>query len=168
MQTGRLLPWLIVLLVACREGTETAGDPVVDERTQASPAAAAVMGEIIATNVSWGDLYSRGNAEQVALFYTEDAVLMTPQGDLTGVAAIADHFRALFATRGDTILATTTVTEALDVAGDRAYETGTVTRTLRTRTDSGTPAREVHVRYATFWERSTDGRWRIRRSLRAP
>lgn len=143
-------------------------DSVLAERPPASQAPASVMGEIVATNVSWADLYSRGNAEQVALFYTEDAVLMTPQGDLTGATAIGDHFRALFAARADTILATNTVTEALDVAGDRAYETGTVTRTMRPRADSGAPSREVRVRYATFWERSADGRWRIRRSLRAP
>ena len=172
MFSGRRWLCLGVVLVACSGGTkpetEKTVDTVMAERPPASQAPASVMGEIVAANVWWADLYSRGNAEQVALFYTEDAVIMTPQGDLTGAAAIADHFRALFATRPDTILATKTVTEALDVAGDRAYESGTVTRTLRPRADSGAPSREVHVRYATFWERSPDGRWKIRRSLRSP
>lgn len=134
----------------------------------ASAASTSVMGTIVATNVSWADLFSQGRADALQGFYTKDAVLMTPQGDLAGAAAIGEHFRVLFAAQTDSILATHTVTETLDVAGDMAYEAGTVTRTVRDRADTLAPSREQRVRYMTFWQRDADGRWRIRRSLRAP
>lgn len=130
---------------------------------------AEVMGAIVGRNVAWGSAYNGGNAAALARLYTSDAVIMTPQGDLVGREAIEAHFAQLFAARTDSVLSTDTATEALDVAGDRAYESGTLTRTLRPRADSTAPARELRLRYATWWQRDgATGEWQIRRSLRAP
>jgi uncharacterized protein (TIGR02246 family) len=124
------------------------------------------MGAIVATNVAWGDYHSRGDAAGISALYTDDAVLMTAAGaDVAGQTAIREHFQQLFATRPDSILATNSATETLDVAGDRAYEAGTVTFTLQAR-HGGTGPRTQVVRYTTFWQKTPDGRWLIRRSHR--
>jgi len=125
---------------------------------------ASQLGAFIGQNVMWGDRHSRGNAAALAGMYTEDAVLMTLEGDVVGREAIRQHFERLFATRTDSIFATNTETETLDVAADRAYEAGTLTFTVGPRGPGpGTPRK---VRYVTWWQRMPDGQWLIRRSLR--
>jgi uncharacterized protein (TIGR02246 family) len=125
---------------------------------------ASVMGAVIGQNVQWGDRHSRGNAVALAGMYTDDAVLMAPAGDIVGRDAIRRHFEHQFAARTDSIFATNTETETLDVAGERAYEAGTITFQVGPRgSGPGTP--QV-IRYVTFWQQQADGRWLIRRSLR--
>ena len=138
----------------------------VADTTTSAPAPASVMGAIVAMNVTWGDYHARGDAAGISALYTDDAVLMTSTGtDVVGQAPIREYFAHLFATRPDSILATNSATETLDVAGDRAYEAGTVTFTLQARPGGAGPRTEV-VRYMTFWQKTPDGRWLIRRSLR--
>jgi len=138
----------------------------VADTTTSAPAPASVMGAIVAMNVTWGDYHARGDAAGISALYTDDAVLMTSTGtDVVGQAPIREYFAHLFATRPDSILATNSATETLDVAGDRAYEAGTVTFTLQARQGGAGPRTEV-VRYMTFWQKTPDGRWLIRRSLR--
>lgn len=122
------------------------------------------LGAFIGQNVMWGDRHSRGNAQALAAMYTEDAVLMTAGGDVIGREAIRQHFTKLFASRTDSIFATNTETESLDIAGDRAYEAGTITFTVGPRGPG--PGVPQKVRYVTFWQRMPDGQWLIRRSLR--
>ena len=74
------------------------------------------------------------------------------------------HFEQLFAARTDSIFATNTDTESLDIAGDRAYEAGTITFTVGPA--GARPRNTAEVRYITFWQRTPDGQWLIRRSLR--
>ena len=149
-------------LVSCTRPTPREGTGA--ETSTAAPAS--VMGAIVATNVAWGDYHSRGDVAGISTLYTDDAVLMTVAGtDVVGQTAIREHFTHLFATRPDSILATNSATETLDVAGDRAYEAGTVTFTLQTK-HGGTGPRTQVVRYMTFWQKTPDSRWLIRRSLR--
>lgn len=164
-----LLMAATLLTVAC--ASAEAPNPDAREPAIGPPpiqAPASVMGEIVGRNVMWGDFFARGDAESLARMYTPNAVLMTPQGDLVGTDAIRDHFILLFATRTDSILSTSTATEALDVAGPSAYETGTLIRTQTPLSDTTAPPRETRLRYSTWWERAADGQWLIRRSLRAP
>jgi ketosteroid isomerase-like protein len=126
------------------------------------------MGEIVARNVQWGDLYNRGDAAALTMMYAADAVLMTPAGDVAGAPSIQGHFAQEFAARRDTILASTVTTESVEVAGDQAYEAGSILYTLRARGDPAAASRGHRVRYVTFWQRTAEGRWVIRRSLRTP
>jgi uncharacterized protein (TIGR02246 family) len=145
---------------------EPAPPPAVVSPPAAPPAGqpASQLGAFIGQNVMWGDRHSRGNAAALAAMYTEDAVLMTGAGDVVGREAILKHFQQAFATRADSIFATSTETESLDLAGDRAYEAGTITFTVGPRgAGPGTPRK---VRYMTWWQRMPDGQWLIRRSLR--
>jgi uncharacterized protein (TIGR02246 family) len=129
------------------------------------PVPASVMGVLVALNASWGDAYTRGDAPGMASFYTGDAVLMAPEGDVAGREAIREFFAARFAARTDTVLGIATHTTEIDMAGDRAWEAGSITWTLAPR---GRPdeARTIAGRYVTFWQQEADGVWRVRRSFR--
>lgn len=153
-----------LVLAACSQAPETSM-PATPGSASAVAAPASVMGAIVGMNVAWGDFHSRGDAAGLASLYTENAVLMTPEGDVTGKAAIRQYFERLFQQRTDSILATNTATETLDVAGNRAYEAGTVVFTVGPRSGPG-GSTEHKVRYMTFWQQELDGRWLIRYSLR--
>jgi len=148
--------------IACSESAPP--QPAAIQPPAPAQQPASHLGAFIGQNVMWGDRHSRGDARALAAMYTEDAVLMTPEGDVVGRGAILDHFERLFAARADSIFATNTETESLDMAGDRAYEAGTITFTVGPRGPGpGTPRRS---RYMTWWQRMPDGQWLIRRSLR--
>jgi uncharacterized protein (TIGR02246 family) len=125
---------------------------------------ASQLGAFIGQNVMWGDRHSRGDAAGLTAMYTDDAVVMALEGDVVGRDAIRQHFERLFANRSDSIFATNTETEWLDVAGDRAYEAGSITFTVGPRGPG--PGMPRRVRYMTWWQRMPDGQWLIRRSLR--
>jgi ketosteroid isomerase-like protein len=120
------------------------------------------MGEIVANNVLWGDALVRGDSTRLASLYTDDAALMGRPGDVTGKSAIVTTLMSGRRVDGDSIHGTATSTDQLDVAGDRAYEAGTITYTLVS--SDGTP-RKVTVRYVNFWRRASGG-WQLSRSLR--
>jgi len=164
-------------LLACRSGTAgqsgaaAAADsasrrPAADSAAGGHTAPGALIGVVVGINVQWGEKFNRGDAAGLAAFYALDAVLMTPGGDVRGSEAIQAHFRRLFAERRDTVLQSTMDTETLDVAGDRAYEAGTISYRLRPRGNPAGGERSDAVRYVTFWVRGPDGRWLIQRSLR--
>ena len=120
------------------------------------------MGVIVATNVSWGDALVRGDSATLTSLYASDAVLMTPAGDVTGSAAIVSRLMKARRLAGDSIQGTAAVTDQLDVAGDRAYEAGTLEYTVMSPQGS---TRSVKVRYVNFWQLDA-GRWQLRRSFR--
>lgn len=160
----RTLAVLMAGAVACADASPPRATPSPPPAAPGAEPPASQMGALIGRNVMWGDWHSRGNADALAAMYAEDAVLMTPEGDVSGRTAIREHFARRFAARTDSIFATSTETEALDVAGDRAYEAGTITFTIGPRGPGpGTPR---VVRYVTWWQRMPDGQWYIRRSLR--
>lgn len=120
------------------------------------------MSAITGANVAWGDALVRGDSAALASLYMDDAVLMTPTGDLAGKGAILSALLSNRRTGRDSIHGTTTATDHLDVAGDRAYEAGTLTYSMA---GPGSAKRDVTVRYVNFWQLTAD-RWLLRRSLR--
>jgi len=151
------------LALACTRPPAPLPPPPPPPAFQAAPAS--VMGALVAANVAWADAYVRGDSATLAAAYTDDAALMTDNGDVTGRLAIRDWLLAHRAAGPDTVIGTSTATDQLDVAGDRAYEAGTLVWTVAPRT-APTRAREVRVRYATFWRQAPDGRWLMARSLK--
>jgi ketosteroid isomerase-like protein len=155
-------PALIILLLApaCREPERQAEPPPAAAPPAAAPAS--VMGAIVANNVAWGDALVRGDSSVLSSIYADDAVLMLREGDVTGQGAIVTTLMSARRSGGDSIHGTATSTDQLDVAGDRAYEAGTLTYTL---ISAGGTTRKVRVRYANFWQLAA-GTWQLHRSLR--
>lgn len=120
------------------------------------------MGAIVANNVTWGDALVRGDSSALSSVYADDAVLMLREGDVTGKDAIVTSLMSARRSGRDSIHGTATSTDQLDVAGDRAYEAGTLTYTVAS--PSGTP-KKVTVRYVNFWQLAA-GSWHLHRSLR--
>lgn len=115
----------------------------------------------MATNVTWGDALVRGDSATLRSVYAPDAVLRTPEEDVSGGDAIVARLLAARRTIRDSVHATATNTDRLDVAGDRAYEAGTITYTVVT----GSKSREVTARYFNFWQQAA-GRWQVTLSFR--
>jgi len=154
-----------VLVAACDPSASDELPPSARVERQGDLAPASEMGALVGTNVLWGEYYNTGNATALIGLYLDDAVVMQPSGDLVGREAILAYYRQLFESRTDSIVSSSVDTEALDVAGDRAYEAGTISYQVR---EAGADQPTDHrVRYVTFWQRTADG-WRIRRTLRTP
>ena len=119
------------------------------------------MGAIVATNVTWADALVRGDSTALRSVYLPDAVLMTSEGDVKGADAIVSRLLATRRAIKDSIHGTATSTDRLDVAGDRAYEAGTISYTVVTSSKS----REVKARYVNFWQLAA-GRWQLTLSFR--
>ena len=149
---------LVLMLPACRPQEIPAPPPP----TTPVAAPASVMGAIVGVNVLWGDALVRGDSAALASAYTEDAVLMTPNGDVTGKALVVARLLSGRRPAGDSIHGTRAASDQVDVAGDRAYEAGTLTYVI---VSPGGKTREVNVRYVNFWQLEA-GSWKLRRSLR--
>jgi len=147
-----------LFLAACGQAVPPAPPPAIPP----PPEPVAVMGAITGANVVWGDALVRGDSAALAALYADDAVLMTSRGDLSGKDAIVAALLAGGRAGRDKVVATATTTDQLDVAGDRAYEAGTLTYTMASR---GGATRRIAVRYVNFWQLTRD-RWLLRRSLR--
>jgi ketosteroid isomerase-like protein len=149
---------LVLLGLACREPQPRPAPPP----PQPTETPASVMGSIVAANVAWGDAIVRADSATLAGLYAPDAVLMLPDRDLEGSASIVAKLLADRRGIRDSLHATATVTDQLDVGVEKAHEAGTLTYTLRT---AGGQSREVKVRYVNFWQLAA-GRWQLVRSLR--
>jgi len=86
---------------------------------------------------------------------------MTSEGDVKGGDAIVSRLLATRRAIRDSIHTTAARTDQLDVAGDRAYEAGTITYTVV----SSSKSRVVEARYVNFWQLAA-GRWQLTRSFR--
>src|SRR5262245_3181982 len=155
----RSLGCTLLLALACREPPPIQAPPPPPAST-ATPAS--VMGAIVGANVTWGDALVRGDSAVLGSIYQEQSSLMTQTGDVIGRPAIVRVLLASRKPQGDSLHATATSTDQLDVAGDKAYEAGTLTYTMLSRSGK---ARDVKVRYVNFWQLDAGG-WKLTRSLR--
>jgi ketosteroid isomerase-like protein len=93
--------------------------------------------------------FNAGNADAVAAFYTDDAVLLVPNAPIArGNAAIRDAFRAHGA--GATL---NFAPDRIVQSGDVAYEYGHYTMGMGSMNDQGN--------YVTVWRRQANGDWKI-------
>jgi ketosteroid isomerase-like protein len=95
--------------------------------------------------------FNAGNADAVAGFYTDDAVLLAPNAPIAkGNTAIRDAYRAFFGSGHPTLnFAADRIVQSCDVA----YEYGHYTMGMGSMNDQGN--------YVTVWRRQSNGDWKI-------
>ena len=95
--------------------------------------------------------FNAANADAVAGFYTDDAVLLVPNAPISkGNAAIRDAYRAFFGTGHPTL---NFAADRIVQSGDVAYEYGHYTMGMGSMNDQGN--------YVTVWRRQPNGDWKI-------
>ena len=100
-------------------------------------------------------LFNAGDAAGMAAFYAEDAKLLAEgTGLIRGRGAIEEFWRhAIDRARTAGAVRTISLDEVTD-SGDLGYALGTVVVRIPHRG-------EITTKYATIWQRDTDGRWRL-------
>ena len=97
-----------------------------------------------------------GNADGLAMLYTEDGMSMQPNTNpYVGHEAISEAHAALFATGVGVIRLTT---DELQVFGDTAHEVG------RFVTETADGDHVDHGKYVAIWKR-IDGEWKLHRDI---
>ena len=95
--------------------------------------------------------FNAGNADAVAAFYADDAVLLLPNAPISrGSAAIRNTFNAHFSAMHPNL---NFGPDRIVQSGDVAYEYGHYTMQMGSMTDQGS--------YVTFWRRQANGDWKI-------
>ena len=148
---------LIALLAGCRAQREKPARPAQAETPTD------VMGKILGAQVAWGDAHNRGDSTALAALYDPQATLI-PHGapPIKGRDAIRHYWATIFAARTDTVLRSAAGTDQLDIAGDIAVETGSVTFTLRPR--AGGAERQDVMHYLVAWKK-TGAYWALYRQM---
>lgn len=120
------------------------------------PQAQDVSAEIQAADEQFAAAFSAGDASAVAALYTEDAMLLPPNGDfVSGKAAIQAFWRSVLDM--GVASAKLTVAEA-ESFGDTAWEVGR----YNLYTAAGDPIDEG--KYIVVWKRTEEG-WRLHRDI---
>ena len=131
--------------------------------TVVEPDSAAIRATIDSSNARYLAAMKRGDAAELATYYTDDAVFMVPNMPASqGRAAIAQTFTGLFGQF--TVADVRLTTQDVRGAGDYVIERGTYQWTLHPK--SGTGADIVdNGKYLTVWERQGDGSWKVTRDI---
>ena len=107
-------------------------------------------------NRKFGSAVARKDYAAMAALYTENAMVLPPDGRIvTGKPAIEEFWRSAANALG--LTDATLKTRDLEVAGDTAYEVGEANLKL------GGGA--VMVKYLVVWVRDGDGNWRLHRDI---
>ncbi len=108
---------------------------------------------------------TRGDADALAAYFTDDAVLVYPgmKGFVTGRQAIRDYWAARF--QAARFLEAAIVPAEVRVDGDLAWETGT--NRLVVKSGDVAPVTRT-ARYLVVWRRAVDGLWRIQADAVVP
>lgn len=131
-------------------------DAVAAQLTPSAPRGpTADSADIAAASHAFSQAYVAGDTATLAALYTEDAVLLPPEREVRGRAAIARYFAPTERRRN---LAHAMTSAELRVRGRTAIDVGTWSNTWSI--DEG-PAQEASGRYLVVWYRADDGRWRI-------
>jgi ketosteroid isomerase-like protein len=116
----------------------------------------AVRESINEGNRNFGSAVARKDYAAMAALYTENAMVLPPDGDIvTGRPAIEEFWHSAANALGltDAVLRT----RDLEVAGDSAYEVGEANLKLG--------GGQVMVKYLVVWARGGDGNWRLHRDI---
>jgi len=115
-----------------------------------------VRTDIEAANREIGRAFSSGDTAAVAAFYTENAAVLPPNGQMIrGRKAIEDFWKGAMAMGVRSIQLTTLDVES---SGDLAYEIGNAT--LEIQPQGGSASTDT-VKYVVVWKRGADNSWKL-------
>jgi ketosteroid isomerase-like protein len=116
----------------------------------------AVRESINEGNRNFGSAVARKDYAAMAALYTENAMVLPPDGPIVnGRPAIEEFWRSAASALGltDAVLRT----RDLEVAGDTAFEVG--------EADLKVGSGQVMVKYLVVWVKGGDGNWRLHRDI---
>ncbi|MGH7858220.1 MAG: YybH family protein [Candidatus Binatia bacterium] len=125
-----------------------------------APGAAEAREAIEATNARFGKAVKAGDAAALAKFYTEDAILLPPDGEMArGRAAIEKAWKEqISGGLRESVLTTVDV----ERSGDVAVEVGSFRGKIQ---PEGKDAFEADGKYVVVWQRGSDATWRLHRDI---
>jgi len=109
------------------------------------------------TEAAWVKAFATKDAEKIAAFYADDAVMMANGPTVSGKAAILDTWKGMVTDPNFKLTFSSTKVEVAK-SGELAYSFGTYTlnlsdpKTKKKITDKG--------KYATVYKKQTDGSWK--------
>ncbi len=111
---------------------------------------------IAAVNQQLSDYVAAGDAEGIAMLYTEDAMVLAPNaGPIEGREAIAADFNENFAAGMGALRLTT---DEMEIFGDTAQEVG------RYVVEAADGSHMDHGKYIVIWKNTEDG-WKLHRDI---
>jgi ketosteroid isomerase-like protein len=116
----------------------------------------AVREQINERNRNFGSAVARKDYAAMAALYTENAMVLPPDGPIvSGRPAIEEFWRSAASALG--LTAAMLRTRDLEVAGDTAYEVG--------EADLKVGSGQLMVKYVVVWVKGGDGNWRLHRDI---
>jgi ketosteroid isomerase-like protein len=107
-------------------------------------------------NRNFGGAVARKDYAAMAALYTENAMVLPPDGPIvTGRPAIEEFWRSAANALG--LTGAVLRTRDLEVAGDTAYEVGEANLNLG--------GGQITVKYLVVWMKDADGNWRLHRDI---
>jgi len=111
---------------------------------------------IKAVSSARAEAFNNGNAEGIAIHFTDDAVLMPPEkASMTGKKAVEDHYQSIF---DEYHAELTSEYKEVDVEGDLAYGRGYAKVKLIPKNGGDTIHSESE--YLNILKRQPDGTWK--------
>ena len=107
-------------------------------------------------NRHFGSAVARKDYAGIASLYTDNAMVLPPDGPIvTGKAAIEEFWRSAANALG--LTNAVLKTRDLGVSGDTAYEVG--------EADLTAGEKQLRVKYVVVWMKGGDGNWRLHRDI---
>jgi uncharacterized protein (TIGR02246 family) len=115
-----------------------------------------VRADIEAANAQFSKAFGRRDAAAIAAFYTEDATVLPPNGQMIkGSTAIQEFWKGVM---GMGVRGVRLNTIPVESSGDLAYEIGNATLDIE---PEGGKASTDSAKYVVVWKRQADQSWKL-------
>ena len=161
-----LLPFPIILaIVGCHTAASHSKDRSVTETMNAASILASARADIDAANAAWLPGLRNRDAQSIAAAYADDGLFIAPDGTVTrGRAAIIEMYNSRFPHLREILSGDVVQDGVVAAAPDVIYEWGHAWLEMAPAESGQRPVRTGGA-YLTIWQRSSDGHWRITRSV---
>ena len=110
--------------------------------------------------VAFSEAFARGDFKALAAMYTEDALVLPPEGEIvTGAPAIEAFWKGV---RDSGVKGATLIVTDVSSSGDMAAEVGKAVLTIK---PPNQPELSQTVKYLVVWKRQKGGTWKLYRDI---